>query len=165
MMKMFKDGNRLVIIIENVEMSEDETLKKFIASITKETNAEELSAAEAAPVEPTENNEMLIAEEMEKVDALLSSIKSMKDETNVLNELRSMADAAEAEIKKSYIESAIKDYLVIRMKQFDESYVNGLDEKQAKSFINHYGRFADNEFMKSVTMDKAGVLSIINYFK
>lgn len=168
MIKTFKDGNRLVIIIENVEMSETDVIKKFIASITEESSEKllkELPATASVPIEISTDNENVIAEEMQKVDALLTSIKSMKDETSVLNELQNMAGKAKDGIKKDYIVNAISDYIAVRMKRFDEVYVNGLNEKQAKSFINHYGRFVDEETMKSITLDKDGVKAIIKYFK
>lgn len=168
MIKTFKDGDRLVIIIENMEMSETDIIKKFIASLTEESSeksAKEIPDAAAVPIETSTDNRNVIAEEMQKVDALLTSIKSMKDETSVLNELQKMAGEAEDGIKKDYIVNAISDYIAVRMKRFDEGYVNDLDEKQAKSFINHYGRFVDEEIMKSITLDKDGVKAIIKYFK
>ena len=100
---------------------------------------------------------------MDKIDKKLESIKSMSDETAVLQYLQNMMLSGN-EMEKAFSTRVIDDYLYQRFLKLDIVYINKLNDKQVIQFIKHYLPFIKPETAANITMDKAGAIKLINSY-
>lgn len=149
--KSFKDGERLVIIVEGLKdfPSETDLIKGFLGSITKEGTVTDLPDAEALPVPVEEAPDLGVLIETSfftgNLEDVYDKIDSLSKEKELLEVLGDNADI----------------YLRHKFSKMDgAAYAGKLSAVQKTKFFETYGRYMPSEVVSGNDVEKA-----IEYYK
>lgn len=143
--RTFKDGNRLVIVVEGLENipSDEEVLGKFIKSISGCDKTDVFSQAEAIPVPVEESDPCIIVKTSfyeGPVEGAYEHIDSVQKELELLSELGENSEL----------------YLRHKFSKMDgKEYSEKLSPVQKKKFFEIYGRYMPESIVEDFDVQKA----------